>query len=717
MRKRFLATLLCLCMVLTLLPVMSIPALAAPEDYSLSFRQEGGIWNLYKGYTTTVYDNQPSSWSVSGNTLTLTDFEFETITSTAFSVSGDANITLVGDNVLNSVCSDLTATYGLFANGNITINGNGSLTATGGISNGYSSAGIMLQNGVLTIDGNADVTAIGNPANSMSRGVASVNGTFLINGGSLTASGVYRAFEMDYTVPNEYKYWTGTTTAGQDSGKLIGDGSTTEIDYTHKYAKIEYALPSSEKDITAFSITGQSGSTTISSNTVAVTMPYGTDVTALTPTITVSPGASVTPLSGAAQDFTSSVTYTVTAADASAETYTVTVAVAPATAPGIPQSFTATPGNGQVALSWTAPASNGGSTITKYEVSSDNGGTWTDVSTSTAHTFTGLTNGTAYTFKVRAVNAIGDGAVATATATPTSGGSTGGSPGGTTTNSVSPATAAFDKTTGAANNKDIVVTLTVGSGSLSAIKNGSATLVEGTDYTKSGNTYTIKAAYLATLPTGTATLTFDMSSGADPTIKITVIESEKADADGWVNPFIDVNADHWFYEDVKYVHQNGLFAGTSATTFSPNMPMTRGMVVTVLGRLAGIDVSDYSGDSFDDVDTAQYYAPYVKWAAEMGIVSGVGNNNYAPNADISRQDLAVILYNYAKVMGITLPETATAMVFNDGDSISGYAKEAVEAMQKAGIISGKPGGIFDPKGNATRAEVAAMLHRFCEAVK
>jgi len=184
-----------------------------------------------------------------------------------------------------------------------------------------------------------------------------------------------------------------------------------------------------------------------------------------------------------------------------------------------------------------------------------------------------------------------------------------------------------------------------------------------------------------------------------------------------VNPFIDVNEGHWFYDDVKYVHQNGLFAGTSANTFSPQMPMTRGMVVTVLGRLAGIDIADYSGDSFDDVNTVQWYAPYVKWAAELGIVSGVGNNNYAPDADISRQDLAVILYNYAVKMGITLPETETAADFDDGSDIAGYASAAVTAMQKAGIINGKPGNVFDPSGTATRAEVAAMLHRFCEAVQ
>ena len=246
---------------------------------------------------------------------------------------------------------------------------------------------------------------------------------------------------------------------------------------------------------------------------------------------------------------------------------------------------------------------------------------------------------------------------------------------------------------------------------------GGTVLKAGTDYTVSGNTYIIKAEYLATLPVGTQTIVFDMSSDADPAMTVTVRESDVPGPDEWVNPFTDVNPEDWFFSDVKYVYQSELFSGTSSTEFSPNMPMTRGMAVTVLGRLAGIDVADYSGSSFSDVEADVYYAPYVKWAAELGVVRGVGDNKFAPNANISRQDLAVILNNYAKIMGLTLPNSIEPIVFNDTADISAYSKESVAAMQMAGIISGKPGNVFDPKGNATRAEVAAMLHRFCEAVK
>ena len=287
--------------------------------------------------------------------------------------------------------------------------------------------------------------------------------------------------------------------------------------------------------------------------------------------------------------------------------------------------------------------------------------------------------------------------------------------------SISPKTAAPVRNSGGGHD-DLAITLTANGNTLNNLTLGGKNLLRGTDYIVNGSTVTLEGAFLDTLAAGTHTITFDMNQGADPTLTLTISEEppepETPELETpWVNPFTDVFEGDWFYDDVKFVHQNGLFAGTSANTFSPQMPMTRGMVVTVLGRLAVIDIADYSGVSFDDVDTAQWYAPYVKWAAELGIVSGVGNNNYAPDANISRQDLAVILYNYAVKMGITLPETETATDFDDNSDIADYAAAAVTAMQKAGIINGKPGNLFDPTGIATRAEVAAMLHRFVEAVQ
>ena len=184
----------------------------------------------------------------------------------------------------------------------------------------------------------------------------------------------------------------------------------------------------------------------------------------------------------------------------------------------------------------------------------------------------------------------------------------------------------------------------------------------------------------------------------------------------WDDPFADVIWSDWFYPDVRYAYQNGLFNGTGKTTFSPQSAMTRGMVVTVLGRLAGIDVADYAGETFGDVDAFEYYSPYIKWAAEKDIVEGVGGGSFAPDANISRQDLAVIFSRYVEKMEIPLKQTMQIVTFADSADIADYASEAAQAMARSGIINGKPGGIFDPKAEATRAEVAAVLHRFCESV-
>ena len=178
----------------------------------------------------------------------------------------------------------------------------------------------------------------------------------------------------------------------------------------------------------------------------------------------------------------------------------------------------------------------------------------------------------------------------------------------------------------------------------------------------------------------------------------------------WQNPFDDVRETDWHYHNIEYTYTNNLFFGTSASTFAPNTPLTRGMLVTVLGRMSGADMIGYTS-SFGDVADGTYYAKYTEWAREKGIVSGVGSNSFAPDAIITRQDMAVMLVRYAAAMGLKAPDMNTPAAFADASSIAVYAKDAAAAMQRAGIISGKPGGIFDPKAGATRAEVSAMLHR------
>ena len=187
---------------------------------------------------------------------------------------------------------------------------------------------------------------------------------------------------------------------------------------------------------------------------------------------------------------------------------------------------------------------------------------------------------------------------------------------------------------------------------------------------------------------------------------------------GYKNPvpnFTDING-HWAKEHILFAVSRGLFSGTSKTTFSPNTTLTRGMFVTALGRLAGIDPADYQNRKFTDVKANAYYAPYVNWAASKGIVGGTTSTTFAPDSNITREQMAVIMKNYADKMGYSIPKTLAAVTFADNAQISSWAKDAVKAMQQAGVLSGKENNRFDPQGNATRAEAATVLHRFVEIV-
>lgn len=180
-------------------------------------------------------------------------------------------------------------------------------------------------------------------------------------------------------------------------------------------------------------------------------------------------------------------------------------------------------------------------------------------------------------------------------------------------------------------------------------------------------------------------------------------------------PFTDMNmVNSWFYKDVLYVWEHGLMMGTSETTFSPGSSMTRGMLVTVLGRAAGVKEEDYKGNSFSDVSADRYYAPYVKWAKENGIIYGVGGNQFAPGSNITREQAALIFSRYTKVMKLTLPQADTLSAFGDIAGLSAESKEAIRELNRAGIINGKSDTVFDPKGTAKRSELAAMIHRFME---
>jgi uncharacterized repeat protein (TIGR02543 family) len=186
-------------------------------------------------------------------------------------------------------------------------------------------------------------------------------------------------------------------------------------------------------------------------------------------------------------------------------------------------------------------------------------------------------------------------------------------------------------------------------------------------------------------------------------------------------PFIDVPLDIWYLNDVMYVYEKGLMNGTAADKFSPESTLTRAMIMTILYRHAGKPDASGLSNPYNDVAAAEWYTDAIIWAAENGIVTGYGNGNFGTNDPISRQDLAVILMRYMNFMEINLSVTQQWISFADEADVAEYAMNALQSLNKLGIINGVGANEdgqtkINPGGVATRAQVAAMLHRFLEVI-
>ena len=179
------------------------------------------------------------------------------------------------------------------------------------------------------------------------------------------------------------------------------------------------------------------------------------------------------------------------------------------------------------------------------------------------------------------------------------------------------------------------------------------------------------------------------------------------------NPFTDVSEKDWFYGDVMFVYENGLMLGTSKTLFSPHGTATRGMMATILWRMEG-SPAPKGKNSFTDVEAGKWYADAITWTAENGIFAGYGKDKFGPDDPITREQLAAIFYRYADYKGYDLAVKGNLDKFKDADKITDYAKTAMQWAVGSGLMKGKSGNLLDPQGTATRAEIAAMLHRFIE---
>lgn len=180
-------------------------------------------------------------------------------------------------------------------------------------------------------------------------------------------------------------------------------------------------------------------------------------------------------------------------------------------------------------------------------------------------------------------------------------------------------------------------------------------------------------------------------------------------------PFKDVKTADWFYNDVKYVYEKGMMAGTAADVFAPNATTTRAMIVTILYRLEGSPA--VTGTSaFVDVPAGQWYTDAVNWAAANQIVKGTSATTFAPNDSITREQMAAILYRYAQYKGYDVTKKADLSGYSDNSQVSAYAKDALAWANAAKLINGVTNTTLAPQGNATRAQVSAILHRFCDGV-
>lgn len=213
---------------------------------------------------------------------------------------------------------------------------------------------------------------------------------------------------------------------------------------------------------------------------------------------------------------------------------------------------------------------------------------------------------------------------------------------------------------------------------------------------------------------GDGKFTFEMPKGdVEIEVSFALIEDETVKAD-----FADVAADAWYADAVQYVYENGMMSGTSETTFSPDLTTTRGMIVTILYRLEGSpDLSNENlGYPYADVDANAYYADAVYWARQNGIVSGMSAEQFAPNDAITREQMAAILYRYTQFKGYDVSAKADLSVYTDAAQVSTYATDAMAWANGAQLITGTSVTTLTPAGNATRAQVATILMRFCENI-
>ncbi len=435
-------------------------------------------------------------------------------------------------------------------------------------------------------------------------------------------------------------------------------------------------------------------------NTYTVTLPYGTDVTAGSFVIVTSDaGATVGALTNEGNVWT----FTVTAEDGvTSKTYTVTVSFTEA-----PKSNDANVNSVTVAGVEATAGENNTYTVTLPYGTDVTAGSFVIVTSDAGATVGALTNeGNVWTFTVTAEDRVTS-KTYTVTVSFTE------APKSNDAGVSSITVAGFKAVAGANNSYTVTVPYgtVVKTGSFVIVTRHPRATVSALTNTRNIWSFTVTAEDGVT----TAVYTVTVNTAALPEPITPGVDNKKPASKPEVKlPFTDVSTSDWFYDDVAFVYENGLFSGTDSRSFSPNASMTRAMLVTVLYRLEG-EPTVTGRSSFTDVRSGAYYEKAVIWAAANGIVTGTDSTSFSPDAKVTREQLAAILYRYAQYRKLDTDASAKLNSFTDADSVSAYASEAFGWAVSEGLINGASGKLM-PKGDATRAQVAAILHRFVKNV-
>ena len=507
---------------------------------------------------------------------------------------------------------------------------------------------------------------------------------------------VWRNTENPFYVPASYTYKP--SAAGVYTLVFKASDSKAESpEYKFVLTVIDPNAKSTDAGVTSVKVAGVTAASG-ENNAYTVTVPYGTDVTADSFEITRSDNkSSITAGPTKGEDGVWS--FTVTAEDGTtAKTYTVTVSFAAA-----PKSSNADVASVKVANVTATAGENNSYTVTVPYGTTVTASSFEIVKSDAGATVGALTNeGNVWSFTVTAE----DGTTAktyTVTVSFTE------APKSNDTG-VSSVTVAGVKAAAGENNSYTVTVpygTNVTSSSFAIVPNHSGATVGA--LTRSGNVW----SFTVTAEDGTTAKTYTVTvSTASLPIPVKPATDNTKPASRL--PFTDVSTSDWFYDDVKFVYENGLFSGTDSRSFSPSASMTRAMLVTVLYRLEG-EPAVAGRSSFADVRSGAYYEKAVIWAAANGIVTGTSSTSFSPDAKITREQLAAILYRYAQYKKLDTSASEKLSSFSDAGEMSGYANAALGWAVAERLVNGASGKLM-PKGYAARAQVAAIFHRFVENV-